>query len=317
MGDVKAHKDIWVIGDCFLGEIFHTLQQMKTEAATAKKEMPYVYDYYNILCVRANPLNQGPNSSILVNMVNSLVHTLNENNKMPKYILVIPDSNVVNYVWKYKTGTSLMSGTAIDWIASQMANAVLCKKEFLRKIKPGAVVHFKPKFIWIKMLDVPSIDGSITHKFNTCLDEVLVTKDNHYIIDVNAELFDQAYFSRGELNGFGRVHFWKEVDNNIEEFNYKRKSLLPLDNNSGSKDDNINSNSSRPVQPVQPIPTGTARCSGNQTTQHNHTPYQTSKRPDFRNFTRSRFTQLQRGRPSKYWKRHRQAQMQDHRSSQF
>ena len=55
---VTAWKDIWLIGDQFVYDIYHTLQQMNTTATVEKKNAPYIYDMYNVCCFTANPLSE-------------------------------------------------------------------------------------------------------------------------------------------------------------------------------------------------------------------------------------------------------------------
>ena len=46
--DVKALTSVWFIGDEFLQKTFHTLQEMKSEAAIQKTRLPYIYENFNI-----------------------------------------------------------------------------------------------------------------------------------------------------------------------------------------------------------------------------------------------------------------------------
>ena len=57
-GEVKALKDVWLIGDDFVNEHFHILPEMKNKAAISKWEIPYLYQQNNIKCFASNPLSQ-------------------------------------------------------------------------------------------------------------------------------------------------------------------------------------------------------------------------------------------------------------------
>ena len=56
------------------------------------------------------------------------------------------------------------------------------------------------------------------------LENELVDKANHYIIDVSQALsVNENYFSaHSPLSGSGKVKFWKEIDVQLEQFD-KRK----------------------------------------------------------------------------------------------
>ena len=77
------------------------------------------------------------------------------------------------------------------------------------------------------MLNQPQDQAEAARKFNTALDEVLAHQEDHYILDVNEVLIDISYFNNEKLNGFGKVKFWREIDHQLELFDYKRISLLP------------------------------------------------------------------------------------------
>ena len=187
---VQALKGLWLIGDGFLNEIYYTLPSIKSEAATSKKKFPYMYDYYNITCFTVNPLSTV--RSELACYVNALIKALNEKMHLPRFIIITPDADIVDYVCSYKAGITLLSGSAVNWIANQMIHAIAAKKESLRAAKPGSVAPYEPKIIWVKMLEIPeSISrSSIAYKFNRAMDEMLEEKENHYVMDLNSIMYD-------------------------------------------------------------------------------------------------------------------------------
>ena len=56
----------------------------------------------------------------------------------------------------------------------------------------------------------------------------MAERRRHFIIDPNPILRDAAYFTRSnDLNGDGRILFWKEVDECIRLFNMHKLKLMP------------------------------------------------------------------------------------------
>ena len=100
------------------------------------------------------------------------------------------------------------------------------KKEFLRRVKPGAITAFKPKFVWVQM---PCYNVTVSNKFNGMMAHILETKDSHYIIKTAEVLDDAGYFSRDRLNGNGIIQFWSELNYQLEMFNNQKISLKPLE----------------------------------------------------------------------------------------
>ena len=45
---IAALKEVWIIGDTFVREVFPTMQSLKTQAAAAKDTKPYLYEYFNL-----------------------------------------------------------------------------------------------------------------------------------------------------------------------------------------------------------------------------------------------------------------------------
>ena len=111
-----------------------------------------MHDYYNVTGLLVTPLAM---ANILAKLVNCLVKGLNDHIVLPCFVIMLPDSDIVNYITHFSAGTTLLSSTAIDWIARQMSRAVMSKKEFLRRKKPGSITRREPKFIWLKMLLLP------------------------------------------------------------------------------------------------------------------------------------------------------------------
>ena len=56
-GYITAQRDLWIVGDKFIDQIFHRLQELKQEAKEAQGPMPYMYDYYEIKCYTEDKLS--------------------------------------------------------------------------------------------------------------------------------------------------------------------------------------------------------------------------------------------------------------------
>ena len=130
-GEVKALTDVWFIGDDFVNEHFHILPEMKNKAAISKSEIPYLYQQYNVKCFASNLLSQL--KDILTRLVNALVKALNDHQVLPRFVIVIPDDDIVHHALKYDVGVSMPVGAAINWLANQMIRAVACKKGIFKK----------------------------------------------------------------------------------------------------------------------------------------------------------------------------------------
>ena len=96
----------------------------------------------------------------------------------------------------------------------------------------GAVADGEPKVIWVKMINRHAEYDkvlSIRTRFNNILEELIVDRRYHHVMDVNAALDHANCFSpRNRLSPEGETRFWREIDQQIERFEYKKISLKPI-----------------------------------------------------------------------------------------
>ena len=152
-GDALAINDLWIVGDVFVNKNYYMLPQMKNEAKLARRQVPYIYDYFNVSCFTPNPDSIVRN--VLSRFVNCVTKALNENVKLPRLILVISDGDIIQFVRKIADTdhVELFVDSALKWIINQMTRAIDTAKDNIQRHKPGAVLSYEPKIIWIKMMD--------------------------------------------------------------------------------------------------------------------------------------------------------------------
>ena len=92
---MTAWKDIWFIGDAFVNDIYHELQNLQ-ESRKRHKQSLYIYQEFNVKCFTTNPLANIKN--VAVRLLNAFIKALNDNNKLPKYVVFIPDWDLISYI---------------------------------------------------------------------------------------------------------------------------------------------------------------------------------------------------------------------------
>ena len=157
---------------------------------------------------------------------------VNDNNKLPKIIVVIPNADLLKFVVEQDSDNVKHAiKSAINWIMVNMLRAIDTKCEWLQRKKPGAVTSGEPKIVWIKMMGKGKNARDVLclrQKYNDVLENILSTKDDHLIMNVtDAMRDDNLMSSNGYLNGSGKVCFWNEVDKQIEAYEKRRISLRP------------------------------------------------------------------------------------------
>ena len=236
---VMAWKDLWIIGDQFIHQIYHTLQELNVTTKLKKGNIPYIYDMYNVKCFTANPLSEIKN--VAACLVNALTKALNDAEKLPRLIIVAPDWDLINYINIEHFEADAVINEVLAWILMNMKRAIKSKQDFLLKKRAGAVAENEPKLIWVKMINrfgsTTKYDRSnaklralaLKGKFNRILEDRLADEQSHYIMDVNMAVNDGQFFTPlNELNGDGRVRYWEEFIEQIKLFDFKQLTLKPL-----------------------------------------------------------------------------------------
>ena len=237
---MEAIQDTWVIGDEFLKDCEKLLTALAKSASARHTSQPFLCGCFNVKVYYANFATRG-----LARILNCLVEALNERYKLAKYILVIPDKDIIAQLKSYNIGNGIVMGSAIHFLIRQFDILIERRKLDLLDKKPGAVNSdplTAPKFIWICMLKCPSylnngsnLTFSLRGKFNSILQERLLDgkDDNHRImsIDIQPDEFDL----QGNLTSAGKAEFWKEVNRAMRKFDNNDITLNPRNFNSKAK----------------------------------------------------------------------------------
>ena len=116
--DVEAFHDLWIIKDVFLKDTINSLISLHNAAKVNKKlSTPYIYKHYNVL-----PYHVTRSSALkgLARQLNPLLEALNERPRLPKYILLVPDRDIINETKAFSFGASYVLGSAIYFLIRQM-----------------------------------------------------------------------------------------------------------------------------------------------------------------------------------------------------
>ena len=84
-------REIWIVGEGFLKSSFAKLQTMKTSADS--QQSPYVYQQFLIKPFYQTGMGSAPGT--VHKLYNSLVEAFNKSHKLPHYILMVPDRDII------------------------------------------------------------------------------------------------------------------------------------------------------------------------------------------------------------------------------
>ena len=202
---------------------------LRDKAAQKQLPIPFIFKYFN---VKPFYTNKGFRTGINI-LLDPLAEALNTIHKLPKYILVIPDKDLLAHLRWGNSGISIEIGAALHYLIKQHDIYIDRCRRLLSQKKPGALIEDGyPKLIWVRMLKRSQniVDGKIFNfrgRFNSILEERLLdgNSDQHHImsIDIQHDDFDVG----GSLTTQGKATFWREVNRAVEKFDSDSITLRP------------------------------------------------------------------------------------------
>ena len=116
-------KDCWIIGDKFINEIYYALPEANQDRISETNHKLHIYDNYNVRCFSSHRLTKIKEAP--ARLVNSLINALNEDKSirsthsmvernltaafLPRFIIVVPDWDIVKHVGHYKFGVMVIT----------------------------------------------------------------------------------------------------------------------------------------------------------------------------------------------------------------
>ena len=235
--DVEAFNEVWIVGDDFLKDCANTMKSRKRSTQTAPlfksgqqvtTNKYLLHQNYNVKIFYAGSGVRGANRFIY-----PLVEALNNNHKLPQYIIIIPDKDMISVFKGNKFHTGIVMGSTIHYILRQYEMYIECRCQDLGDKKPSALsLPEMPHFIWVRMLKRPSAETghqvfSLRGKFNSVLEEQLLNgKDSrHRIMSINIRA--DEFNLQGNLTSSGKFDFWHEIDKAMKKYVAGAIKLLP------------------------------------------------------------------------------------------
>ena len=135
--NIPAVYDLWLLGDTFLKDIIGSFEAIRYQAQRDKEEVPpYIQDTFNVY-----PYYDSASSGVkhsITRIVNSLIEAIKERRRLPKYLVVIIDLDMLRDVDVFDQSAAQIINELVRWLVRQVDMILRCKKmDFLEK-KPGA-----------------------------------------------------------------------------------------------------------------------------------------------------------------------------------
>ena len=168
-------------------------------------------------------------------IINSLIDELNSQHKIPRFLVVIIDKDVIADVDLYDKEASPRMIDNLNWLVKQIDIAINRKKSDIMTKRPGAIFKGDPKIIFVRMLrrfqkNTPGTKLDLLYglrgKFNDALNTAAAQIDQKMLTITSCNSLDHFNFY-GNLSSKGKVEYWKELDELLNKCDRREIKLNP------------------------------------------------------------------------------------------
>ena len=132
------------------------------------------------------------------------MHALNTKDRLPKYLLILPDKDIIEYARQDDYGAADLLEDLIDWMCKNFELTLDMRKEDIRGKRLGAMWSYsEPRLIWVKMCVRPILDVepdikfifAQCSKFNEALDNAVLKYRHSHVMNIHFTDDTTIYFS--------------------------------------------------------------------------------------------------------------------------
>ena len=138
---------------------------------------------------------------------------LNKNRKLPKFILLILDDDLITYL-DFKGEVSSMLGTWLSWLMEQFESLIRQRHDLLPMKSKR---QYEPCMYWCTVpvhSEFNTRRNEIRKKFNLCLESICKGKQDVYVIKMKERwsFEDKALVMNDKITELGMDAYWDSVD---------------------------------------------------------------------------------------------------------
>ena len=244
--------EVWFLGDKSLEKWFDTFTEIEEESRENREVvLPYLFEFYDVKKFtsaewakkRKEEAGEGDTAyetnddPMLARIVNSLLDALSEAPRLPRFIIVALDKDLVEEaaVWNPDAAVIKTFNEITSWLARQLSIYTKRKRLEVAEQTSGAIFGDDPKIIFVKMLrryDFYSANCligkicSVRTKFNESIN-IAADKYDQKVMNVSICSRPDHFDLCGEVSRKGMVAFWRELDHLVERFDKNEIKLRP------------------------------------------------------------------------------------------
>ena len=180
----------------------------------------------------------GGAENTIVNIYNLIVQALNTETKLPKYILILPDRDVILQMNFFKPGLLHLLEKCMAWLGKTLKEPYLPTEKKLRDILPGSMGP-EPTIIGVGMINHPFIRNhpfktyNLVVDFRTKFNQILQSeaKKSRFALvlrPTNTLDYSHHFDNFGNLTFSGKKEYWRFLDSKLKNHD-RNEELLSTD----------------------------------------------------------------------------------------
>ena len=207
---------MWIIGDDFVKQTF-------TQCVLTDNNFEfYIKTQFSLNELSSSKLEQG-GGNILSQICNNLIKGINANPLLPKYIVVLIDTDVIKNVAYSNFGLSRIYGIAVEYLVKNFHHIIETHKEVMPE---KAKKQDTPIVIWMSPPGHRNCtDNSLRTKFATSLAKTIQKFKNMRLMKIKQWDFNENALVMQTPTGYrytsrGLLRYWAAVDSAIKFVDY-------------------------------------------------------------------------------------------------
>ena len=219
---VRGFDELWFIGDSFIASTY------RRNFKKVGHDQLYCKRNFEVTAFCSSRFSDS-NNNVLSRVVNTAAEAINKNIKLPKFIVVVLDTDLIEYLNYKNYGVSGMLGSWLEYLAKELDNMIRVRLEQL----PDKARRSGEPFVYWASLPIHANFGDDNHvrsKFNVCLDSVVRmyggTMRVMKLIEHWKKDDSNLVSLTGRITEYGYNRYWRSLDSAIRFNIQKREDFL-------------------------------------------------------------------------------------------
>ena len=216
---IEGYEQLWLVGDNFVASTIREHFKKKDEYKF------FIKEYFEVVAFCSSRFND-KDQNIIRRLKSTFATALSKYDKLPKYICIVLESDIIDFLEYSNVGISTFYGDMIESIVKSFNQMIEDRKRIL-PTKAKKVGY--PQLYWVALPMHKNLDKNARGKFNLTLESIVKLYANMRIARIKDNwIYDSDVLvtnNTGRLTTRGRSEYWKAVDASLK-FNIQKREKI-------------------------------------------------------------------------------------------